>query len=662
MTLLYSLLRGNKPPIEANHLSRNTSVNTGVQGTVERHRAASTVGNCPQVMPKKHRPHLQSKPQSTPPSSLGPANTKFVGHHGTSQSSSTSNASVNDLISRLRIAQTGHIRPENVFSNTSPRSLPPGLRDVLSVPLPPPPRPRAGLRASAHGRLRRTAGPPAPQSWLSATPSRSTVVERTRETYLRHVPEATLDTLPGADFPAKGSLQDTVMRNMARHWGWHVENDGIYISELPSSLKQKLLSYIGAFTMDATRDGYLALRLLFPTREDALEYFEDPQDEYDEVTRLDLVSTIPRWRPRNYLKHAILYQPTRHDQQKLSTKKEDEALESWEDAGSDDTDDSENEESTTSSRPSNLSTEARLGLKHRFPRLAHLSLAWGNFNCSDSPWLSLLSVAADLSTLTSLSLANWPIPSSKVPPTSAAESWHFTKQYHKQILLSLESSTLEAELSEARSVLRRLSNHLYCLKWLDLSGCASWASALYQHSYDQEYLGEDHFRDHPMSMTETGPAWNGAWRNVTYLRIAANWLPTAYTTDGLLELDQDTLSSDGIRERIRQSAANEEFGAAQPTFASSQASSDLRASRWATLSSISAPSTKSSTAEPRTYDVITQDWDTDVEREKVRQRRELLVYRHEIQTLRHVAGQIQYSRGQAKGKYINIDLGTGDQG
>jgi hypothetical protein len=87
-------------------------------------------------------------------------------------------------------------------------------------------------------------------------------------------------------------------------------------------------------------------------------------------------------------------------------------------------------------------------------------------------------------------------------------------------------SELRQDWSEAANILRRLSKSTYCLKWLDLSGCNRWIPALV-------WGGEGSQSDVPktsLTDTSTGPDWNDAWSQVTYVNVAQGSVPTDVNT------------------------------------------------------------------------------------------------------------------------------------
>lgn len=92
-------------------------------------------------------------------------------------------------------------------------------------------------------------------------------------------------------------------------------------------------------------------------------------------------------------------------------------------------------------------------------------------------WKSLVNFAATIPTLTHLSLAFWPTPS--LAPNSITAS--VTSKYSPNVRYGASgyySQSLDNDWSEAANILRRLSNSLYSLEWLDLDGCTQWAPAL----------------------------------------------------------------------------------------------------------------------------------------------------------------------------------------
>jgi len=57
---------------------------------------------------------------------------------------------------------------------------------------------------------------------------------------------------------------------------------------------------------------------------------------------------------------------------------------------------------------------------------------------------------------------------------------------------------------EAANLLKMFSRHLYCLQWLDLTGCGEWFAAL---------------------SVPNSAEWTGAWRGLQYVGLGVGWSP-----------------------------------------------------------------------------------------------------------------------------------------
>ncbi|KAL1596384.1 hypothetical protein SLS60_009030 [Paraconiothyrium brasiliense] len=159
-----------------------------------------------------------------------------------------------------------------------------------------------------------------------------------------------------------------------------------------------------------------------------------------------------------------------------------------------------------------------------FPNLTRLSLAHPGTVAS---WTDLLSLSIHLKTLTHLSLAYWPRPSTT--PNAAT-----TSMVGRYGTVSLGGSHFYSDLDddwhEAANILRRLSLNTYCLKWLDLEGC-TWLKAL---TWDLPSNAAPYTSAAIMSgndewvrpSSSPGPDWNGAWRQIEYLNLFQGWIPS----------------------------------------------------------------------------------------------------------------------------------------
>jgi hypothetical protein len=159
-----------------------------------------------------------------------------------------------------------------------------------------------------------------------------------------------------------------------------------------------------------------------------------------------------------------------------------------------------------------------------FPNLTRLSLAHPGIAAS---WTDLLSLSPHLNTLTHLSLAYWPRPSTT--PNAAT-----TSMVARHATVSLGGSDIYSDLDddwhEAANILRRLSLNTYCLRWLDLEGC-TWLKAL---TWDLPSNAAPYRSAAVMSgndewvrpSSSPGPDWNGAWRQIEYVNLFQGWIPS----------------------------------------------------------------------------------------------------------------------------------------
>ena len=403
------------------------------------------------------------------------------GSHSTSGGPSfrqnESSPSVNDLIRESRKLQ---LRNEPASSNPLTASVPPHLRDVLNLPPPQPPAPRAGVRVSGPLRQRRIPGPPPPRSWL--VDSRHAPSSEPSISYQGHRIQINNSRLPGDTFPRERSLLHMLLKELAVNWEWHAEYDGIYLATLPTYIKQSLLSYISVYS-DGVRTN--PLRLLF--------LVEDDVESQKEITRLDLTAAVGMWATTKQLTKDLTNRDIGY-----STQNGDSAISnafvptSWDDE----------EEQRLAIAPSVSSS----GMA--FKNLRHLSLALSPG--SSASWQGLIRLATGISTITSLSLAYWPQPT--YTPRAAATRAVFRPASNMPSVVyggSNVYSAMDNDWREAAGILRSLSRTLYCLKWLDLTGCGEWFEALMWQ---------------PNGGT-AGPEWNGSWRSIDRLCLGVGWKP-----------------------------------------------------------------------------------------------------------------------------------------
>lgn len=259
----------------------------------------------------------------------------------------------------------------------------------------------------------------------------------------------------------------------------------------------------------------------------------------------------------------------------------------------------------------------------RFSKLLHLSLALSPSTApsiSAASWSSLLSITSHLSTLQSLSLGFWPRPT--LTPYAAVVSARLQNPVSRTLPRISYGGTdmyTESESSwrEAAGILRKLSRHLYCLRWLDLTGCGAWFEAL---SWTDTEMA-DHDLGTEASCPAIGPDWNGWWRNIDYLGLHVGW----------------TLTSPDHNEKSSVSP--------QACFAD-QANTSLSSSTKIALSNTSRSG----------QGLIKQDWDVEEERGKYLAKKDLERFSLIQARAREVARQLRIVRERARGKWIDVGL------
>ena len=336
-------------------------------------------------MPKKRHNPLFTRPADTSHHTLlssSPRNDRFQ------SSSSSAQPSVNDLIHHLRRTQISSSDDRtNPSGFVTPRSVHPSLRNLLELPETPPPRPRPNARRVGVGRLRRTPGPPPPESWLlgndqntsndSEQEDINTAAETERVIYR-------LERLPGTTFPPKNGLLHLTLKAMAQHWAWHVAYDGQFLAMLPTHVKVLLLSYIAVYGRDQPLRGLVrGLKPLIAVDKSDEDY---QGSELDSISRLDLDGALGRWMGFKELNNELFPSSGAVD---LPRKSKEAVPASWEE---------EYEEEEASSIPKSLDHGCR------FENLRFLSLAHPHPSAAN--WKSLLKLLSRLSILTHLSLAH----------------------------------------------------------------------------------------------------------------------------------------------------------------------------------------------------------------------------------------------------------------
>ena len=423
-------------------------------------------------MPKKRASTFDTKPSSPAHPSLSSSG-KSKDARSLGSSVTPSGNSVNDRIQQLRISQgvspsllgsqVGRPSSQVLNSGEGP-SLPPSLRSILQLPDTPSPRPRPGLRV--RGRVRGPAGPAPPVSWLQRRGQVAQQKPRNSQMLLGEA-SAKTEQLPGSFLPNHGSLIHTTLKALVINWDWHVQYDQYHLATIPVRYKEALLSYIARYSDSGIDRAGLEVLFLDDTElEDATGV--------DGLARLDLSASIGYPLKLKQLKGILAAKKTVPDGEETS----DVVPESWD-------------------TPDLLVSPSALP---RFYSLTHLSLSHPN---NAATWKGLLDLAPSLATITHLSLAYWPIPTTS---QNSATAYRETPQGSVNFGARNFYSSLDNDWSEAASILRRLSRSTYCLKWLDLTGCFPWVQALLYDQID----------------------WCGAWRALETVKISQGHLPECF--------------------------------------------------------------------------------------------------------------------------------------
>lgn len=382
---------------------------------------------------------------------------------------------------------------------------------------------------------------------------------------------------PGERFPAEGSLQHTVLKALSTNLHCLLEYYDLHL--LPTQLKQTILSYVAIYNEEAEHSEYKPpnlLSLLFPGVSGGDTLGDTSDDDRLAVTRLDLSRAIGQWLSMKELRES-LYMP----HVKVVRKEPDVLPDSWDDEYEPCSEEVGviGEAKVRAESPAALAVgdgarasgggESRAGSglsatmtvgpevesfapsgwsktlessSLRFFNLAHLSLALSPTSTqvrkrTVASWSGLLKVAPSLSRLSSLSLAHWPSPT--LTP-HAASTYTTIKNPLSPSLPGIPYSgsdmytSYDGDWSEAANLLKMLSRHLYCLQWLDLTGCGDWFVAL---------------------SVANGAEWNGAWRGIEYVGLGVGWSPD--WTDGPVQ-DPDE-ESEHARKRYYYKKAVEKY-------------------------------------------------------------------------------------------------------
>jgi hypothetical protein len=569
-------------------------------------------------MPKKQKHPLYTRPSTGPHPSLALSRSANSATHGSS--GAENNRSVAECLRNVKSEEARRLpfRPPPVAT------VHPSLRNLLDVPETPQPRPRTGLRATGNSQIRRIPGPPAPPSWQqlgnrhARRGSNGADLEAPTDTSEKTGREQT--SLPGAKSLQTGSLLDTVLKAMAHRWDWHLQHDNYHLASIPLHLKECILSYVSQYAPEESlRRSINTLHVLF--RNDNLSGLDDQPNQVFledsvEVSRLDLGRGLGTWLPTiSSLKKELIQpsSPARFSSLDSCQTTAIETPESWDDI------DASNNDSVNQLSPS-LTT--RMLSQLRFSKLVHLSLALppsGASAISIASWPTLLSITSHLSILQSLSLKYWPCPT--LTPHAAAASATIRNPVSRTLPRITYGGTdmyteSDASWREAAGILRKLSRHLYCLRWLDLTGCGTWFGAL--SWTDKAVLDDDNDPGSEVRHSEIGPDWNGSWRKVEYLGLQVGWTPPNVEGDNSI-----------------------------PWSASVDAKSHQPPDSPNNVPAVGATIGRG---------LIKQDWDVEEERKKYFARKELEKFKIVQARAHEVARHLRFLRESAGGMWIDIGL------
>ena len=277
---------------------------------------------------------------------------------------------------------------------------------------------------------------------------------------------------------------DIVLRKMALDWEYQRSYNLYYLYSLPERVRIALVSYVSTIYGPGLSMSDLKLILLPQSPEDGVvEEYEggsppSPSTMNEGITHLDLSTSVGRSIKLRELSGLLF--PTQPGTASP-------LLDSWDTA-----------ETIPVPRP-------------LLPNLTHLALAATPETSSAISWKQLLALSTHLPTLTHLSLAYWPVPSLTPNATFAkvVTTQGQTVQYGGT---NPYSHSLDNDWSEAVLILRKLSQGLYGLEYLDLTGCAPWFNAL-TASVSLESGNRDQVD------------WVGDWGKVEKLVLATGYAP-----------------------------------------------------------------------------------------------------------------------------------------
>lgn len=314
--------------------------------------------------------------------------------------------------------------------------------------------------------------------------------------------------------PRNRSLVHQCLRTLALHWEELAEYEQHFLPALPIHHKEALLSYLSRYGNKGCLD-FKSFKILFQNEKEV-----EGASGSEDIRFLDLtgllnqdytLADLNKSLNRSFANAAAVGGIAELSLGSLRRKEKApaEIAESWEDDEADDL--------NVSLPPLQINVPI-------FPNLTRLSLAHPG---SWASWSDLLTLSTKLNTLTHLSLAYWPRPST----TPNAGTTSMVSKHTKPISLggSHFYSDLDDDWHEAANILRRLSLNTYCLKWLDLEGC-TWHKALTWDFAENPHPGqtgtETSDSDEWVRATSSpGPDWAAAWRQIEYLNLFQGWIP-----------------------------------------------------------------------------------------------------------------------------------------
>lgn len=296
-------------------------------------------------------------------------------------------------------------------------------------------------------------------------------------------------------------------------WEELAEYEQHYLPTLPIAHKEALLSYLSLYGHAGCLD-FKSFKILFQNDKEV-----EAASGSEEIRFLDLTGLLNRYYTLRDLEKSLqrpsisavitssmgdlsLRSPT--SKGKLAV----EVADSWEDE---------------TEKPTIIPSHINIPF---FPNLTRLSLAHPGATAS---WTDLLAISVHLNTLTHLSLAYWPRPSTT--PNAATASM---VSRHATVALggSHFYSDLDEDWHEAANILRRFSLNTYCLKYLDLEGC-TWLKALTwelpthpsPNNASSTRIGNANADEWVATSSSPGPDWNAAWRQIEHLHLSQGWIP-----------------------------------------------------------------------------------------------------------------------------------------